>query len=101
MVRSELTREIYFKLSEEMFEENFQFNYADAERIVDIFFEHIIEALEKGNRVELRGFGVFWVKKRRSRVGRNPRTGELVQVTEKHIPFFKAGKNLKKQLNGV
>jgi integration host factor beta subunit len=54
-----------------------------------------------GNRVELRGFGAFSVKKRDARIGRNPRTGESVDVEEKHVPFFKAGKLLRDRLNGL
>ena len=53
------------------------------------------------NRVELRGFGAFSVKKRDARIGRNPRTGESVDVDEKHVPFFKAGKLLRDRLNGL
>ena len=53
-----------------------------------------------GNRVELRGFGAFSVKKRDARIGRNPRTGEAVEVEEKHVPFFKTGKLLRDRLNG-
>ena len=56
--------------------------------------------LHGGDRVELRGFGAFSVKKRDARVGRNPRTGESVQVDEKHVPFFKTGKLLRDRLNG-
>ena len=58
------------------------------------------EALAKGNRVELRGFGAFSVKRRDGRTGRNPRTGEAVEVDEKHVPFFKTGKLLRERLNG-
>ena len=56
--------------------------------------------MSRGDRVELRGFGAFSVKKRDARVGRNPRTGEAVDVEEKHVPFFKAGKLLRDRLNG-
>ena len=56
-------------------------------------------ALSRGDRVELRGFGAFSVKKREARVGRNPRTGEAVSVDEKWVPFFKAGKELRERLN--
>jgi integration host factor subunit beta len=62
-------------------------------------FEEIIEALAKGDRVELRGFGAFSVKSRDARVGRNPRTGEAVQVDDKKVPFFKTGKALRDRLN--
>ena len=73
--------------------------HRDVERIVSTILEEISEALADGNRVELRGFGAFSVKRRDARVGRNPRTGEAVQVAEKHIPFFKTGKQLRERLN--
>lgn len=71
----------------------------DVERIVTTIFEEISAALARGDRVELRGFGAFSVKERGSRVGRNPRTGESVSVTAKHIPYFKTGKQLRERLN--
>ncbi len=73
--------------------------HRDVERIVSTVFEEIGTALSRGDRVELRGFGAFSVKHRDARVGRNPRTGEAVQVDEKHIPFFKTGKLLRDRLN--
>ena len=72
----------------------------DVERIVSTIFDEISEALARGDRVELRGFGAFSVKQRDARTGRNPRTGEAVEVEEKHVPFFKAGKLLRDRLNG-
>lgn len=72
----------------------------DIERIVNTIFESITAALAKGQRVELRGFGAFSVKRREARTGRNPRTGEAVEVSEKCIPFFKTGKQLRDRLNG-
>ena len=74
--------------------------HRDVERIVSTILEEISEALAEGNRVELRGFGAFSVKERDARVGRNPRTGEAVQVAEKRVPFFKTGKKLRDRLNG-
>lgn len=71
----------------------------DVERIVTTIFEEISAALARGDRVELRGFGAFSVKQRGARVGRNPRTGEAVSVTSKHIPYFKTGKQLRERLN--
>lgn len=71
----------------------------DIERIVTTIFEEITEALANGDRVELRGFGAFSVKQRSSRIGRNPRTGEAVDVSEKFIPYFKTGKQLREKLN--
>ena len=73
----------------------------DVERIVNVIFNEIIEALSRGDRVELRGFGAFTVKRRAPRVGRNPRTGESVHVNEKHVPFFKTGKELRDRLNDI
>ncbi|HMB74812.1 MAG TPA: integration host factor subunit beta [Kiloniellaceae bacterium] len=73
--------------------------HRDVERIVSTILDEISEALADGNRVELRGFGAFSVKRRDARVGRNPRTGEAVQVEQKHIPFFKTGKQLRERLN--
>ena len=72
---------------------------SDAEKIVSTVFNQISAALSKGNRVELRGFGVFSVRTRNARAGRNPRTGEKVSVAAKNVPFFKAGKKLKDRLN--
>jgi len=71
----------------------------DVERIVNSIFGEISSALSRGDRVELRGFGAFSVKLRGSRVGRNPRTGESVEVIEKRVPYFKTGKRLRKLLN--
>ena len=71
----------------------------DVERIVDTFFEEIVEALSRGDRVELRGFGTFSAKYRQARIGRNPKTGEAVSVADKVVPFFKTGKQLRDRLN--
>lgn len=71
----------------------------DVERIVNVIFDEIIAALADGKRVELRGFGAFTVKHRAARQGRNPRTGDAVEVEEKFLPFFKAGKELRERLN--
>ena len=71
----------------------------DVERIVTTIFDEISNALAQGDRVELRGFGAFSIKERASRVGRNPRTGESVEVSEKFIPYFKTGKQLRERLN--
>ncbi len=81
-------------------EQNPHLYQRDVERIVSTIFDEISSGLARGNRVELRGFGAFSVKRRGSRLGRNPRTGEAVAVSEKHIPFFKTGKELRERLNG-
>ncbi|MEE8504682.1 MAG: integration host factor subunit beta [Kiloniellales bacterium] len=73
--------------------------HRDVERIVTTIFDEITDALARGDRVELRGFGAFSVKQRDARIGRNPRTGAVVQVAEKRIPFFKTGKLLRERLN--
>lgn len=72
----------------------------DIEKIVDTIFDEITGALVRGDRVELRGFGAFSIKKRDARTGRNPRTGESVDVDAKRLPFFKTGKALRERLNG-
>lgn len=92
MIRSELIQKIA--------DENPHLYQRDVERIVNTVFEEVTGAMAGGNRVELRGFGAFSVKKRDARVGRNPRTGETVNVEEKHVPFFKTGKLLRDRLNG-
>ncbi len=71
----------------------------DVEKAVDVIFAEISGSLAKGNRVELRGFGAFSVRYRERRIGRNPRTGEKVEVEGKNVPFFKAGKGLRERLN--
>lgn len=93
MIKSELIQKIA--------EENPHLYQRDVERIVGTIFDQIIDAMAQGHRVELRGFGAFSVKKRDSRTGRNPRTGESVAVEEKYVPFFKTGKLLRDRLNGA
>ena len=92
MIRSELIQKIA--------DANPHLTQRHVERIVSTVFEEIIEALAKGDRVELRGFGAFSVKEREARTGRNPRTGETVEVDDKRVPFFKTGKLLRDRLNG-
>ena len=91
MTRSELVAKIAAK--------NPHLYQRDVERIVSIILDEITNAMASGGRVELRGFGAFSVKHRDSRVGRNPRTGESVNVPAKSIPFFKAGKQLRERIN--
>ena len=74
-------------------------NSQQAEKTIEIILTEIMNALAHGNRVELRGFGGFSLRERKARIGRNPRTGELVKVPEKNVPFFKAGKLLRDRLN--
>lgn len=71
----------------------------DVERIVTTIFDEISAALARGDRVELRGFGAFSIKERGARVGRNPRTGDAVDVAAKYVPYFKTGKQLRERLN--
>jgi len=92
MIRSELIQKIA--------EENPHLFQRDVENIVNTIFEEITGAMARGDRVELRGFGALSVKKRDARLGRNPRTGESVEVEQKHVPFFKTGKLLRDRLNG-
>jgi len=93
MIRSELIQILA--------DENPHLFQRDVERIVNTVFDEIIEAMARGERVELRGFGAFSVKHRDARIGRNPRTGESVDVEEKSVPFFKTGKLLRDRLNGT
>ncbi len=92
MIRSELIQIIT--------DQNPHLYQRDVERIVNTVFDEITNAMSNGDRVELRGFGAFSVKRRDARVGRNPRTGASVDVEEKHVPFFKTGKLLRDRLNG-
>ena len=91
MKRSELIQKL---TTSDLGLSNFQ-----AEECVKVILSEITKALENGNRVELRGFGVFTTRQRQGRLGRNPRTGEPVQVAPKSVPFFKAGKQLRQRLN--
>jgi len=71
----------------------------DAERLVEIVFESIIETLNQGEKIELRGFGSFRLRRREPRKGRNPKTGDKVDVPPKKVPYFKPGKELKDLIN--
>ena len=71
----------------------------DVERIVAVFFDEISAQLAAGGRVELRGFGAFSTRARDARTGRNPRTGETVDVDAKRVPYFKPGKEMRARLN--
>lgn len=94
--RTEMTKS---ELIQRIADSNADLTQRDVERIVGAIFDEIARALANGQRVELRGFGAFSVKQRAARVGRNPRTGDAVDVSEKFIPFFKTGKDLRERLN--
>ncbi len=87
------------ELIEKLSEKEKDLNLKDAEVIVKTVFDSMTEALAAGDRIEIRGFGSFQVKHRKSREGRNPRTGEKVQVEDKKVPFFKVGKELKERVD--
>ena len=91
MIKSELVLRIA--------EQNPHLYQRDVENIVNAILATIADAMARGDRVELRGFGAFSVKKRDARTGRNPRTGETVSVSEKVIPVFKTGKEMRARLN--
>ena len=91
MIKSELV--------EKLAAENPHLFQRDIENIVNAILDEIGDAMARGDRVELRGFGAFSVKNRPSRSGRNPRTGDTVFVEEKWVPFFKTGKELRERLN--
>jgi integration host factor subunit beta len=78
---------------------NTQLTKRHAEVIVNTVFESIVDSLKDGEKIELRGFGSFRIRRRNSRVGRNPKTGARVSVPPKRIPYFKPGKQLKELLN--
>jgi integration host factor subunit beta len=80
-------------------EQNPHLYQRDIEQIVNAILDTISDALAQGGRVELRGFGTFTVKKREARTGRNPRTGEAVSISEKVVPVFKTGKEMRHRLN--
>ena len=88
------------ELVQRLAEANPHLDQRHVEGTVTAIFGEITAALARGDRVELRGFGAFSVKKREARQGRNPRTGDAVTVEEKHVPFFKTGKLLRDRLNG-
>ena len=91
MIRSELLQTLA--------DENPGLKPDEIERIVEIFFDEITKRLSSGGRVELRGFGAFSTRERRPRKGRNPRTGEPVEVPAKRVPYFKPGKEMRAKLN--
>jgi integration host factor subunit beta len=91
MIKSELVQKISDK--------NPHLYHRDVERIVNKVLDDVVAAMSNGSRVELRGFGAFSVKSRQGRVGRNPRTGESVEVVPKKVPFFKTGKELRARMN--
>ena len=92
MIKSELISKIA--------QQNPHLYQRDVEMIVNAILDEIADALSRGDRVELRGFGAFSVRQRRARQGRNPRTGDKVAVDEKVVPFFKSGKEMRERLNG-
>ncbi len=91
MIKSELVQKIA--------DNNPHLYQRDVENVVNAILDAIGDALARGDRVELRGFGAFSVKSRPAREGRNPRTGEKVPVAEKDVPFFKSGKEMRERIN--
>ena len=96
---SKVTRMTKSELIARLAEQNPSLYHRDLEQLVNTVFETITKALEDGDRVELRGFGAFSVRERKARIGRNPRTGEPVNVNAKRMPFFKMGKGMRERLN--
>ncbi|VVT02673.1 integration host factor subunit beta [Erythrobacter sp. EC-HK427] len=91
MIRSELLQALAA--------DNPELRAEEVEQVVDIFFDEIAARLAEGGRVELRGFGTFSTRQRESRTGRNPRTGDSVEVPAKRVPYFKPGKEMRERLN--
>jgi len=88
------------QLIEEVAQRYPRFSRRDAEVMVNAVFDSMTDALAKGERIEIRGFGSFIVKQRAAREGRNPRTGTLVSVSAKKVPLFKVGKELRLRVDG-
>jgi integration host factor subunit beta len=86
---------------EELLARQREFSHRQAETIINAMFEEMASVLARGGRIEIRGFGSFGVKQRRARQGRNPRTGDMVDVEAKRVPFFRTGKDLRAGLNGA
>jgi integration host factor subunit beta len=91
MIRSELVQQLCTDFPD--------LTQREVESVVGAIFDSITEQLAKGGRVELRGFGAFSTRKRDARLGRNPRTGESVEVNAKRVPYFKPGKEMRERLN--
>jgi len=91
MIRSELLQALA--------RENPGLRMDEIEKVVSVFFDEISQRLASGGRVELRGFGAFSTRQRDARKGRNPRTGEAVDVAGKSVPYFKPGKEMRARLN--
>ena len=91
MVRSDLVRALTGEFP--------AYRGEDIKKIVDIFFNSIIAQISSGGRVELRGFGAFSIRSAGGRMGRNPKSGELVEIKRKNKPYFKAGKKMCDRLN--
>jgi integration host factor subunit beta len=91
VIRSELLKKLV--------DENPELKIEEVEKILDLFFNQITQQLAEDGRVELRGFGAFSTRERASRKGRNPRTGESVDVPSKRVPYFKPGKEMRERLN--
>jgi integration host factor subunit beta len=91
MIRSELLQALA--------KENPDLRAEEVEQVLDTFFDEIAKRLAEGGRVELRGFGAFSTRERGARKGRNPRTGEAVEVPEKKVPYFKPGKDMRRVVN--
>ncbi len=91
MIRSELVQLLAT--------ENPSLSLGEIDNIVSIFFDEISQTLATGGRIELRGFGAFTTRARDGRAGRNPRTGEIVTVPAKRVPYFKPGKEIRVKLN--
>ena len=92
MTRSELVKKVRAR--------NRQLSLEQVDRALSLIVDDVVSAVDAGERVELRGFGSFFSRERKSRMGRNPKTGESLAVPAKRVMFFKAGKNLLERLNG-
>lgn len=88
MTKSELIERVFEKVND-------NFSMRDVEVVVNTLFDGIKESLKEGDKVEIRGFGSFRVKQRRPRKGRNPKSGKVIDIPQKRVPFFRVGKELR------
>ena len=89
------------EIIEELLARHTEFSHRQAETIINAMFDAMAATLARGKRIEIRGFGSFGVKQRRAREGRNPKTGAPVNVVAKRVPYFRAGKELRLEVNGA
>ncbi len=89
------------ELVEKLVEANASLSRKESEMVVNLIFDSMCEALKKGEKVEIRGFGSFTIREREAREARNPKSGDVVKIPAKRTPFFKTGKELRERVNNM